>query len=376
MMGAVHVHAEDDVLEREAGPLSDDDLHRVADDTTILRDAYGSRWNRVPTGFGEEAERARAALSSGLVAIELDRAEPMRVAQEIGAFLRTTSQMTSLVLADALVLGDAFGAELSTLPLRRLRRLCRAIIRLSEAPPLPPTWASPSSTQAAGVVLSTLGEHLRALADIRRSMYEEFTEDVWSITGRGIRARRELAPLTRTGKPPSHPKRSLLMLRQGRELEGVIDDAWEAVSGHLGHFAVRGIPDVDGANEALAAMRDLQMALGDELRVDKVRALAAADAFICDELMQPARAIAAAIDAWELKANTFGGVDPTGGSVEDIWLWAISVSRALDLLGALRDATAPLRSGARTAGDILDDAIRRDRVHHASQTIPTAVEHA
>lgn len=375
-MGAVHVQADDDVLDHAAAPLSEDDRHLVVDDATVLREAYGSRWNRVPTGFGEEAERARAALTSGLVSIELDRADPMRVAQEIGSFVRSTSQMTSLVLAEALVLGDAFGTELSALPLRRLRRLCRAIVRLSEAPPFPAGWASPSSTHAASIVLSTLGEHLRALADIRRTMYEEFTEDVWSIKGRGVRARHELAALTRSGKPPAHPKRSLLMLRQGRELESVIDDAWEAVSGHLGHFAVRGIPDVDGANEAIVAVRDLQIALGDELHVERVRALAAADAFVSDELLQPARAIAAAIDAWELKANTFGGVDPTGGSVEDIWLWAIGVSRALDLLGALRDATAPLRSGTRTAGEILDDAIRRDRVHRICETIPTAVEHA
>jgi len=375
-MGAVHVQVDDDVLARTVGPLSEDDRHKVTDDTSALRSAYGARWNRVPTGFGEEAARARDALSSGLVSLDLDRADPMRVAQEVGPFVRTTSQMTSLVLAEALGLGDAFGCELSTLPLRRLRRLCRAIVRLSEIPPFPASWAAPSSTHAASVVLSTLGEHLRALGDIRRTMYEEFTEDVWNITGRGVRARRDLAMLTRTGKPPAHPKRSLLMLRQGRELESVIDDAWEAVSGHLGHFAVRGIPDVDGANDALAAVRDLQLALGDELRADKVRALAAADAFVSDELVQPARTIAAAIDAWELKANTFGGVDPTGGSVEDIWLWAISVSRALDLLGALRDATAPLRTSSRTAGEILDDAVRRDRVHRICDTIPTAGEHS
>ena len=35
---------------------------------------------------------------------------------------------------------------------------------------------------------------------------------------------------------------------------------------------------------------------------------------------------------------------------------------AIDVLSTLKDATAPLRSSVRTAGQILDDAVRRDLV--------------
>ena len=44
--------------------------------------------------------------------------------------------------------------------------------------------------------------------------------------------------------------------------------SWSAVTGHLGYFASQGIPDVDGANAALAGLMDLQRALGGPIAAD------------------------------------------------------------------------------------------------------------
>ena len=95
------------------------------------------------------------------------------------------------------------------------------------------------------------------------------------VSGRRVTARRELAAVTRSGRQPVDVKRSLAMLRRAREINARIETSWNAVSGHLGHFAARGIPDVGGAKEALNGVMELQQALGDALDQRALRALAA-----------------------------------------------------------------------------------------------------
>jgi hypothetical protein len=342
--------------------LSQDARRQLIAELETLRATYGSRWARVPSGFGERASNVRTAWTTGLVPVDVDHADPVRLTQELTGFVAATSAMTTTVLAEAQLLGEPFGSDLTTLPLERLRQLCRAIVSLARAPQPAPAWTTPADAAAAEAVLDAIGDDLRALAAIRRELYEQFTEDVWLVSGRRSLARRELAAAARDGNAAMNTKHALSLLKRGRELNAGIEAAWTAVSGRLGHFATAGIPDVDGAVAALAGVRSLHEALGDALDIESLRLLIMADAFVSEELLAPARAIAAAIDTWETRARGVGATDPTSQSAEQLWVWSIDTENAIDVLSTLKDATAPLRSSVRTAGQILDDAVRRDLV--------------
>ena len=374
-MGAVFTRSADRRTTQTA--LSTADRRQLADDVAALRDAYGPRWTRVPYGLGERAQRARKVLTTGPLAVKPD-ADPVRTVQDLGAFAQETEAMAAQLLEQTTYLGEALGADISGLPLARLRRLSQAVIRLSEAPVPEPSWAFPSQAHAASMTLSALGDDLREVGALRRELYEEFSEDVWSLAcaknppavdrwwqcARRRRVRRRLSTVTRHGRPAPDVKRAVAVLRRMNELEGNVEKAWRAASEHLGYFAEAGIPDVDGAAEALAAIHDLQLALGDRLDGDKVRDLAAADAFVCDEVVGPASEISLIISGWRARTKRLDVIDAVSYTAPQLQRWAADVADSLDLLSTLRDATAPLRAATRSVGEIFGDAIVRDRVHH------------
>ena len=370
---------------RSQAGLSTAERRQLAEDVAALRSAYGPRWTRVPHGFGDRAQRARKILTTGPLAIKPDAADPVRTVQELGAFAAETAEMTSRLLDQASLLGEALGADLSGLPLARLRRLSRAVLRLADAPVPEPSWAFPSQAHAASMTLSALGDDLREVGALRRELYEEFSEDVWTLAcaknppavdrwwqcARRSRVRRRLATVTRHGRPAADVKRAIAVLRRTNELESNIEKAWRAASEHLGYFAEAGIPDVDGAAEALAAIHDLQLALGDRLDGNKVRDLAAADAFVCEEIVGPASKVSLIISGWRSRMKRLEVIDAVSYSAPQLQRWASDVAESLELLSTLRDATAPLRATTRTVAEILDDVIMRDRVHRVCAVAQT-----
>jgi hypothetical protein len=227
------------------------------------------------------------------------------------------------------------------------------------------------------MTLSALGDDLREVAALRRELYEDFSEDVWTLAcaknppavdkwwqaprRRHIRSR--LATVTRSGRTTPDVRRAIAVLRRTNELEANIEKVWTAASGHLGRFADAGIPDVDGAAEALAALHDLQLALGDRLDPEKVRNLVAADAFVCPELGAPAAEISVLIASWRTRTKRRDIVDAVSYSAPQLQRWAADVAESLELLARLRDTTGPLRASTRTVAEIFDDVIMRDRVH-------------
>ena len=357
--------------------LSTEERRQLAESVAALRDAYGPRWTRVPLGFGDRAQRARKVLTTGPLAIKPESADPVRTVQEFGAFAQETAEMATRLLEHTSYLGEAFGVDLTTLPLARLRRLSRAVLRLSDAPVPEPSWAFPSKAHAASMTLSALGDDLREVGALRRELYEEFSEDVWTLacaknppavdrwwqSARRRRVRRRLASVSRHGRPKTDVKRAVAVLRRTNELEANIEKAWRAASDHLGYFGDAGIPDVDGAAEALAAVHDLQLALGDRLDPEKVRALVAADAFVCEEIIGPAGEISLIIAAWRSRTKRLDVVDAVSYNAPQLQRWAADVVESLELLSTLRDTTGPLRASTRTVAEIFDDVIVRDRVH-------------
>lgn len=374
---------------RAAGPavLTTDERRQLAESVASLRTAYGPRWTRVPFGFGERAQRARKVLTTGPLAIKPDAADPVRTAQELGAFARETLEMSTHLLEQLSYLGEALGADIAGLPLARLRRLSRAVLRLAEAPVPEASWAQPSQAHAASMTLSALGDDLREVGALRRELYEEFSEDVWALAcaknppavdkwwhcARRRQVRRRLASVTRHGRAKkTDVKRAVAVLRRTNELEANIERSWAAAGNHLGHFAEAGIPDVDGAAEALAAIHDLHLALGDRLDADKLAALAAADAFVCEELVGPAGEIASIIAAWRTRMKRLDVVDAISYTAPQLQQWATDVEDSIELLATLRDATGPLRASTRTVAEIFDDVVVRDRVHHLCANSKTA----
>jgi hypothetical protein len=304
-------------------------------------------------------------------------ADPVRVTHQLQEFSRECVEMAARLRASVDVLGEVFATDLSTMSLGGLLQLCRAILRLEDAPAPNPSWADPAEAYAASILLHALGDDLREMSSLRRQLYEEFSEDLWSLacarrppavdrwwqSGRRHRVRAKLGRVTRTGRPPSDVKRVMTTLRRSNELEDSIDEVSTTISQRLGHFVDAGIPDIVGAAEALAALQDLADALGERLDPAILQDLAAADVFVCRELTEPANDVVLSVSVWNANATRAKAVDPLAYSAPQLEQWATEVKEALDVLSYLKGATARLQTGSRTVGQIFEDAITRDRVH-------------
>ena len=384
-MGTASMYTASDELVGHGDVLSFDERRQLAHSVSALRATYDARWPRIPWGFAARSTAARERLSKGLVPVDVDTADPLRLQQELGTFVQDTIAMADRVQANAELLGEALHADLSTMPLTGLRRVCHTLMRLADAPPPNPAWSNAAEAYGAHILLDALGDDLREVADVRRRLYEEFSEDVWGLdcakeppqvdrwwqSTRRQQVRAELALVTRSGHAPADVKRSVATLRRAVELRASIGDAWAAVSGRLGHFADAGIPDVDGAVEALSAFHDLHGSLAGRVESRVLRDLAAADAFVCEELAGPAGDIVLTITTWAANARRMKATTPLINTTDQLKQWAAETKDSLDLVAFLKDATGRLRAEVRTVGEIFDDTILRDRVHDLCETGPT-----
>ncbi len=381
-MGTASMYTASDELVGHGDVLSLDERRQLATSVSALRHTYDSRWPRIPWGFANRSRVARERLSQGLVPVDVATADPLRLQQELGTFVHDTIAMADRVHGNAELLGDALHADLSAIPLAALRRICHTLLRLADAPPPNPAWSNAAEAYGAHILLDALGDDLREVADVRRRLYEEFSEDVWALecakqppqverwwqSTRRRRVRAELALVTRDGHAPADVKRSVATLRRAVELRASIGDAWAAVSGRLGHFADAGIPDVDGAVEALSAFHDLHRSLAGRVESRVLRDLAAADAFVCEELAGPAGDIVLTVTTWAANARRMKAATPLVYTIEQLRQWAAEMNDSLELVAFLKDATGRLRAEVRTVGEIFDDTVLRDRVHALCET--------
>src|SRR5262249_44233453 len=158
-------------------------------------------------------------------------------------------------------------------------------------------WCRPASARASSIALAALGEDVSEAAAIRQRLYEDFTEDLWELpsirdhasvdrwwqVGGRRTVRTELASASRTGKPPADLKATMVKIQRAVELREAIDTSWASLRGHLGWFADAPIPDADGATKSLAAMRELQLAMNEQVNETRLADLSRADAFVTDE---------------------------------------------------------------------------------------------
>jgi hypothetical protein len=167
----------------------------------------------------------------------------------------------------------------------------------------------------------------------------------------------------------------MVKIQRAIELREAIDTSWASLRGHLGWFADAPIPDADGATKSLAAMRELQLAMNEQVNETRLADLSRADAFVTDELSRPAEAISETISAWVGLARRFEGPDPAAFTPPELAQWAIVTSQSLDVLRALHDAISSMETEGRSADELFDDAIARDRVDQLRELLGlTAVQ--
>jgi hypothetical protein len=375
-MGALAMQPATYPLAERGAVLSVEQRRRLANDVARLRFAYGSNWPRFPCGFTVRATQAGDVLASGVMPIEVADAEPAPVIHQLRDFSRDIVDLSARLQGPVAIVGEVFGTDLSTMSLGELLQLCRGIARLAKAPPPTPTWAHPGEAYAARILLLALGDELRELSALRRKLYQEFSEDIWSLRAaqrtpsverwwqstRRRRIRRQLTTVTRTGNPPADVKTAMATLRRTNELRADIDSMWSAISRRLGHFAAEGIPDIDGAMESLDAFDGVVAALGHRVDTTVLHDLAVADVFVCDELTVPANDIELIVSVWAANAKRTNAATPLAHSTPQLDDWVAQTKEALDVLAYLRDATPRSRNGTRTVGELFEDAIVRDRV--------------
>src|SRR3954463_4319770 len=129
-MSAVVVSTPNDEVDVRGETVSAEELWELADGAASLRATYGERWTQVPLGFGEAALRARDVLTTGLITVDVETADPVRVVQDLSAFAGETSATAERIIGHAQLLSEALGSDLTLMPLGQMVAVCQAVLRL------------------------------------------------------------------------------------------------------------------------------------------------------------------------------------------------------------------------------------------------------
>src|SRR5438105_314717 len=97
-MSAVYVSSPKDEVDVRGGTVSADELWELADGAASLRATYGERWTQVPLGFSEVALRTRDVLTAGLITVDIETADPVRVVQDLSTFARETAATAERII--------------------------------------------------------------------------------------------------------------------------------------------------------------------------------------------------------------------------------------------------------------------------------------
>jgi hypothetical protein len=349
---------------------------QLAEDEANLRQAYGPQWPRVPQGYGEVATDARDILGAGIVSFRLEATDPVSLSLELGPFVQFTVETVKYVSEPLPLLGECLGADLTGLTLEALWHVARGVLRLADVPPPNPAWCRPAAARAAAVALAAFGEEMRAAGDVTQQLYDDFTDELWDLeavqkqrnldrwwqVGSRRAARAELTAVSRSGRAPTNLRATMETIRRASELREGVDASWASMRGHLGWFADDPIPDADGATRSLSSLLELQTALGNEVNEERLAQLARADAFVTDELKEPADAIVDSISVWTGMARRFDGPDPYAFTIPELEQWAAVTKQSLDVLLALKESISKLRPRIRSVAELFDDVVARDRV--------------
>jgi hypothetical protein len=352
----------------------------------FLHGRYGDRWIELPTALGRPLVHAEGLLCSGPVAIALST-PPTEAIGRARLAARAADAMGEIAQNESEVLEQALGGRLVDLPLHRLSAVVDALLLLSEAPCAEPAWASPVAAHAAEALLDAYEDEFRNGARTHQAVYAQFTADVWDIPARRLkrgrrpshpiawlRLRRALAASGRTRLAPGPVAVAADLVLEARAVRDQLATIAPLLANHLGEYDRGPLTDVDAARAALAAVRALHDALGDRLDPNRLERLLAADAFRHDAVLDGARKLGAALQAWKTDIGRLGGGQAVSMHGAELIRWASLVREAMSDLEAAVATVVSLGGAAKTLRELVYDLLVRERFNeltagHASAAV-------
>ncbi|MEY2432083.1 MAG: hypothetical protein QOC92_1808 [Acidimicrobiaceae bacterium] len=206
------------------------------------------------------------------------------------------------------LLGEVLRASLDEVPPAQLRRIAAAIIAIGSGPTPEPAWADPRAAALAEAVLEIHGPLLAESRRLHDRVYAAFTDVIWDVPAHKLRCRRASWPLvgvrrkiaaaSRTRRAPKM-KDALRLLREAARCRAEVAGAQSLLIRHLGAFDRGPMTDVARAGAALAAVIELQKAVGDQLDPRRLEGLLLADAFTAPEVTEPALVVQIELDRFD-----------------------------------------------------------------------------
>jgi hypothetical protein len=365
----------------EAGPLSDLDAAPMwLRDADMLGRRYGDRWRVLPSDLGRAGLQLEALLSRGPTAIDPEVASPKQVVIEAWLVVRAAATQSEILAEEAEVLGEALGADLAMLDLRRLDLVVGAVIDLGLVRSGEPSWADPAEADVAVVMLDANGPDLRRAADLHHDVYGRFTEDIWAVSEARLRAgrqgwrivsrmhlRRDLSAARRPDGRPHSLSVDVELLLEAREARRRLVELSPLLERHLGRHYQGPLTEVDSVQASLDAIVRLQGALGRHLDVERLRGLLLADAFTSPEVANPALTLHTALRSWAAEVARLCGGDPWAIPAGALAGWARRTGEALPMLTAAMGAVTELGLVPTSLRHLVDDLVLREHLEAADQ---------
>jgi hypothetical protein len=357
----------------------------IAAHARFLQGRYGDRWIELPDALGRPLVQAQALMSSGPVAIP-PTAAPMDAISRTRLAARAAAAIGEIAQNETEVLEQALGAPLADLPLHRLSAVVDAVLTLSKAKRAEPRWASPVAAQAAESLLDAYEDDFRTGARTHEAVYAQFTPAIWDVPARRLRhgrhawrpvawlrLRRAFATVSRTRVSPSPVSAAADLVLEARGVRDRLLTVAPLLANHLGDYDRGPLTNIDGARDALKAVRGLHEALGDRLDSNRLKRLIAADAFRHDAVLEPTRNLRTALQAWSADVDKLGGAHGVPMHGAELMQWASLVDEAMPAIEAPVAAIISWNGPAKTLRDLVYDLLVRERFSELTAGNSTAV---
>ena len=242
-----------------------------------------------------------------------------------------------------------------------------------------PAWGNRATADAAALALDLIGPDLRTVARAHERLYERFTDHVWEVPASRLAAgrrrwrlvarrhlRSQLRAASRTGTVPGNLGEVAAEIVEVRRMRAELAPLRPLLATHLGGLDRGVLTDVEAATAALAAVRDLQRALGFLLDDERMERLLLADAFRTGELLVPARSIRTTLATWSFDVAVAGGRGAFAVDVDTLEAWADEVACLAPVLTPVVEHLEQLCPGA-SLRQAVDAFVLREHVAQVTE---------
>jgi hypothetical protein len=330
-------------------------VHR---DAEILDRRVGPGWEGIAANAGRPGLRLEHLVRQAPCGYNPAITPALTAVTRAGHLVHGARTALDLLADEVATLSEGLGADLATLSLDELDAVAASVVSLGNVPRTVPAWGHRAAADGAALVLDLIGPDLRKVAQAHERLYERFTDHVWEVPASRLAAGRrrwrviarrrlshELRAASRTGTVPGGLGDVASEIMEVRVMRAELAPVRPLLATHLGSLDRGVLTDVEAAVAALAAVRDLQRALGMLLDDERMERLLLADAFRTGELLVPARSIRTTLAAWSFDVAVAGGRGAFAVDGDTLEAWADEVAMlapaltpAVEHLGQLRPA--------------------------------------